>query len=207
VGSYFQGRLSLYQIAFGNPTNFVEPYSPGMIPLPPDPQKVNPADIVNAALGKVGSKEYAKAVERSGYGPGTDKCNIFVYETLLSAGASVPMLNNGSFGLTQNPPLAKEWSDPGCRIRGWEIISPPSQPGDVLSNGIHVGIVSGTASTVSANSTEVVHNNWGFGKSPGPNVPSPGMILRRYVYCCSECPQKVPESATAPLPGPSASGQ
>ena len=65
------------------------------------------------------------------------------------------------------------------RLLNFKLVKTP-KPGDVATNGIHVGIVSGKGTTISA-STEtntVVENSWGFRtKSKKPSV---GMRFYRY---------------------------
>jgi hypothetical protein len=81
-------------------------------------------------------------------------------------------------------PIAMEWADPSFVIDGYEVVRKSDvfsiKPGDVISDGSHVGIysplLSGAPGTISASaiSQEVVHNDWGF--RPGSVI-----TVRRWV--------------------------
>lgn len=96
---------------------------------------------------------------------------------MREAGIFVPLINP-YWGRTM-PPLARQWADPSFTIAGWEVVSTPL-PGDVASNGGHMGIVSGPNIVISASSTDgVVNNNWGFRTESG--APDKNMVFRRRV--------------------------
>ncbi len=68
---------------------------------------INP--IVTAARGHVGSSAWAYDGEKEPYGPGTNKCNLFVFDVLNEAGFSVPMVERYKWGIIprgSHPPLA-----------------------------------------------------------------------------------------------------
>jgi hypothetical protein len=143
--------------------------------------------IVAEARKHVGSGNWDEAVDRGPYGPGRNKCNLFVYEVLNAAGTPVPMkirFSVSSFGNVKYPPLAGQWADPGVDIPGWEVVKDP-RPGDVVAlkenygdaSG-HVGIVTGPGTSVSVSSYTgtVVENNWGFRSDHKDDV-----VFRRYV--------------------------
>ncbi|AFZ26630.1 hypothetical protein Cylst_4552 [Cylindrospermum stagnale PCC 7417] len=119
--------------------------------------------IVDLARGEVGSTVWARAANRAPYGPPQAwKCNIFVYEIATKAGASIPLNTRFSwtkFSNVQYPPLATDWEK--SSISGWSTVSIP-QPGDVAAYSGHVGFVSSPKTTISANETNVVENDWGF---------------------------------------------
>lgn len=102
-------------------------------------------------------------------GVGDPKCNQFVWDALQAGGAPAGRMPDGRI------PVARDWGDPGARIAGYSPIGGPPRPGDVISNGEHVGIFAplkdGSPGTVSAASPGtddggvmggVVHNGWGF---------------------------------------------
>jgi cell wall-associated NlpC family hydrolase len=145
-------------------------------------EKVIPAEAVK----HVGSSAWSHSANKPPYPPGTNKCNLFVYEVLNAAGTPVPMRIRFSwrnFGNVKYPPLAGQWADPHQPIPGWEVVTNP-RPGDVVAvkedysdaSG-HVGIVTGPGTSVSASSVTgtVVQNNWGF--QPGQK----DVVFRRYV--------------------------
>ncbi len=119
--------------------------------------------IVDLARGEVGSTVWARAANRSPYGPPQAwKCNIFVYEIATNAGASIPLNTRFSWrnrGRVQYPPLARDWER--SSISGWSTVNIP-QPGDVAAYSGHVGFVSSPNTTISATETNVVENDWGF---------------------------------------------
>lgn len=145
------------------------------------------AAIVSEARKYVDSSAWAHWADRPPYPAGTNKCNLFVYEVLKSAGTPVPMRVRWSWrnlGNVSYPPLARQWADPDQVIPGWVIVKDP-QPGDVAAMRInytdatgHVGIVTGPGTTVSASSETdtVVENDWGF--RPGQKD---AVVFRRYV--------------------------
>lgn len=103
------------------------------------------------------------------------KCNQFVWDALQAGGVPAGRLDGGRI------PVAKEWGDPSSKIAGYSPVVGQPRPGDVVSNGHHVGIYSplpdGRPGTVSASSPfthdggwdgGVTHNDWGFRGDEGP---------------------------------------
>lgn len=97
------------------------------------------------------------------------KCNQFVFDALQAGGAPAGRMDGGRI------PVAKDWGKPSSKIPGYSPIVDQPRPGDVVSNGKHVGIFSplpgGRPGTVSAATLDsasgrplgrVVHNDWGF---------------------------------------------
>ncbi len=96
------------------------------------------------------------------------KCNKFVWDALEGGGRPAQRMPDGRI------PVAHEWGDPRIRVGGYAPIDGAPQPGDVVSNGHHVGIYAplpnGKPGTISAAAPfhhagplgEVVHNDWGF---------------------------------------------
>jgi cell wall-associated NlpC family hydrolase len=146
-------------------------------------EKVIPAE----AKKYVGSSAWAESANRPPYGPGRNKCNLFVYEVLNGAGTPVSMktrLSISQLEYVKYPPLAGQWADPRADIPGWEVVTNP-RPGDVVAmkedysdaSG-HVGIVTGpgTSASVSSYTGTVVENDWGFRADQKDDV-----VFRRYV--------------------------
>lgn len=104
------------------------------------------------------------------------KCNQFVWDALTGAHKQPGRIDGGRI------PRAKDWGDPQSQIPGYAPITGPLQPGDVVSNGDHVGIYAplpnGAPGTISAASPfhnggllgGVVHNDWGFRGDEGPKT-------------------------------------
>jgi cell wall-associated NlpC family hydrolase len=149
-------------------------------------QKRISASIVAHARQQVGSVDWAYEVSKGPYPADTNKCNLFVYDVLTSAGLPVPLKEHyGWFNRTTlYPPLAGQWADPSVDIPGWVVVTSP-QPGDVAAmkedysdaSG-HVAIVSGPNLTVSMSSDAdmVVENDWGFRPEQQGDV-----VFRHYV--------------------------
>jgi hypothetical protein len=120
--------------------------------------------IVRVAESKVGNSDYLQSGTKGNFGPGAPKCNQWAYDILTEAGFDVPLIN----GIKNSyPPLARDWANPRTSIGDWKVVvGSPAQPGDVISDGIHVGIVtrsSGIDRTVSAPDVKpVLRNDWGF---------------------------------------------
>jgi len=116
-------------------------------------------------------------------------CNIFVADVAReSGGATWDPISRPSPLLPDRDPVAREWEDPTFVIKGWTVIFHAGgsfgnvtaegklkerQPGDIISGGGHVGIVSqvgGTfrGQTISAAADtdsqpgSVVENDWSF---------------------------------------------
>ena len=151
--------------------------------------------IIPVAKKYIGSSTWAYSANKPPYGPKTNKCNLFVYDVLNQAGASVQMKkrDRGWFkGIfvkryVNYPPLAGQWANSSVSIPGWIVVKTP-QIGDVAAEAIqysnatgHVGIVSevtlggknGKTISASAVTNKVVENDWGF--RSGQNV-----VFRRY---------------------------
>jgi hypothetical protein len=146
--------------------------------------------IAAAAKAYVGSSNYTEASSWHGSFEGKPKCNLFVADVLEKVGIDAPESERYSlFGLWDRgstPLLAEEWGNPNLKIPGWTIVnSGPMMPGDVMSTGMHMGIVvsynefTGTGQSVSASTLwqyqqKVVQNDWGFRSGQAP-------LIRRYV--------------------------
>ncbi len=112
-------------------------------------------------------------------------CNVFVADVASDVGGRTWDLISGSFGrLNQHDPLAADWENPRFRISGWEVAFDASklghgmsasdvfefrQPGDVISGGGHMGIMSDDRSSesrlvfsASAETGKVELNDWSF---------------------------------------------
>jgi RHS repeat-associated protein len=132
--------------------------------------------IVGIANAYVGSTDYNLLSKKSDFLPGNPKCNKFVYDVLLQAGASPGLPNqSGRWGIPgPKPPIAIQWANANYNIPGWVIVSSP-MPGDVASFNGHVGIVFRYGLTISATLRDgVVRNDWGFRTGQTP-------VFRRFV--------------------------
>ncbi|MBK8080559.1 MAG: hypothetical protein IPK25_09900 [Saprospiraceae bacterium] len=105
---------------------------------------------------------------------------------ITEAGVDLPTPNGGYFGPKEYPINAGQWADPKYKIDGWEVVSGKVQSGDVIALSIsesgytgHVGIVvtaRAYTTTISANGSTIVSNNWGFRPDQISTV-----TIRRYV--------------------------
>lgn len=107
-------------------------------------------------------------------------CNLFVADVLREAGGATwdPIKDPVGVRPTRDP-VAKEWADAQVALTGWIVVVPAPgtdnktakellamrRPGDVVSNGTHVGIVSderGIAISASSQTGGVEKNDWSF---------------------------------------------
>lgn len=134
-------------------------------------------DVLKIAYQYMNSNEWAKYDQRGIFRFGVPKCNIYVYEVLTAAGAHVPRmggeLGKATDGRYGYPPLAADWFAKDKEIRGWSIVSDPL-PGDVVSNGVHVGLY------VSRNRIISATTNGGVRESEFNTVGSNAVTIRRY---------------------------
>lgn len=112
-------------------------------------------------------------------------CNVFVADVAWDVGGHTWDMVPGSFGgLNEHDPLAADWENPRFKIRGWEVVFEPSmlsermspvdifsyrQPGDVISGGGHMGIMSDDSNSnsklvfsASSKTGAVELNEWSF---------------------------------------------
>ncbi len=132
--------------------------------------------IAEIANGYVGSTDYNLLSKKDDFLPGNPKCNKFVYDVLLQAGASPGLPNQpGRWGMPgSKPPIAVQWANTNYNIPGWVVVSSP-MPGDIASFNGHVGIVFVNGLTISATLRDgVVRNDWGFRAGQTP-------VFRRFV--------------------------
>ena len=134
-------------------------------------------NIATMAKKYVGSTHWCYACP-SGHGRNTNKCNYFVYDIGLKAGAKMPR----RLFLTRGGPVGAGEGGWGkaSTLSYWERVSSP-QPGDVVAahnsnNVYHVGIYVGNDETVSANSDNVGRKDWPF----GTKWDASGIVYWRY---------------------------
>jgi hypothetical protein len=146
--------------------------------------------VADWALGQVGDdlsyslaapSEEARGKVTDKLGPfrgvGDPKCNKFVWDALNAGGRPAGRMDGGRI------PVAKDWGDPNAKIPHYHPVNDgPLEPGDVISNGHHVGLYApladGSPGTVSAATPDapggvalplgkVLHNGWGFRGNEG----------------------------------------
>jgi RHS repeat-associated protein len=189
---------NLLSVSFAPP----DPASSAADPAPQ--QTAQNQSIAGVAGNKVGSPDYLVANAKGKYGPGSDKCNELVADTIEESGKPRPQVPytgwkgilSALFGLSRDPD-AHEWADPKVNIPGWSSPKPLSEAraGDVIAQGHgprwgHSGIVVGPGTTVSVDTTTIGHpagtvtrSNWGFRAAPG-NGEGPGdraPVVRHYI--------------------------
>lgn len=112
---------------------------------------------------------------------GEPKCNLFVYEILLASGIDIGTPNRCSYSdlilrikdKCDRPPTTSDWYH--GRVKHFKFYSKTEgayKPGDIITDGHHVGIVSGNGKTISAstNPNKVVENDWCFRKGQNCRV-------------------------------------
>jgi hypothetical protein len=144
-------------------------------------------EIARVARSKYGSRLWRFDVAKDDFKAGTNKCNKFVLDVLVEAGAAAPLVSVW-LGLKRRPPTAGEWADPGQDIPGWEVVTDP-RPGDVVAEAIrysnatgHCGIVVGPNETASANSNiggNIDVNDYGFRPDGAEHGARSNCVFRR----------------------------
>jgi len=94
---------------------------------------------------------------------GVNKCNKFVVDA-FNKGSGKTIIEDGWRGA--NPPTAANFYD-GI-VPGFTETKNP-KPGDICTTTHHIGIVSGSGTTISASSKDnkIVENDWGFRNEQG----------------------------------------
>lgn len=158
------GGLNTFGYASGMPTGYWD--EDGLCPCG------TPTDVVSVARND--KRDWSKAADRrdinSGFGPETYKCNLFADTQYEAAGYNLPNIGGGIIAraFERYPPGAQSLSNSNYAVPGWPVVSGPAQPGDLIADQGHVGIVTGPGSSISASPGGVVENRWGFrpGQSP-----------------------------------------
>jgi hypothetical protein len=156
------------------------------------------------AKKQIGSKAWALDVARNSpvgdFKAGEYKCNLFIAEMMIAAGLEIPMINYQAEGMWEKirikiggkcpaynrPPCAADWYNAKdrkdlkfVRFVGEGVAGMNAcWPGDIVSNGIHCGLVSSPQCTISASKTEVIENNFGW----RPEFLTGDHIIRVYRY-------------------------
>jgi len=138
--------------------------------------------IVACARSHVGSSEWRvltckkSADGKVQFNVGEPKCNLFVYEVLVGAGVGQYLPNKPGFlgsifnQLQERPYTAGQWYE--GQVPHTELVGTGEdglnkcQPGDIVTNGNHIGIITEPHKTVSASSKDnaVVENDWAWRK-------------------------------------------
>ena len=115
-------------------------------------------NALNNARKNIGSHEWDRD-GGSGAWAGQHKCNKFVAD-MYNTGRLINPIPTGFFGT--KPPMAIDWYNGSRLPSGFSQTQMPT-PGDVATDGGHMGIVSGDNTTISATpEAGVVENDWGF---------------------------------------------
>ena len=147
-------------------------------------KRCSPEKLVQNARADLGSDKWApKEIN----GKTNNQCNIYIASKLRESGAHVPNVGGkaGTFGegrsdtlneqadgrIGGQPPSANDWHKDN--VPGYDPVKGAPQPGDIASDGSHVGIVSGAGKTISVTTANpkapeyghVIENDWGFRKA------------------------------------------
>ena len=133
--------------------------------------------IVDQARQYIGSTDWTKRKKRTSFdGEVTfrkkePKCNLFVYEVLKQIGIDTGLPNNyGVIFKEKRPYRCKQWyaeevPNFKCIGIGKEALK-QSKPGDIITQGKHIGIITGFRKTISASSrsdeNKVVESEFGW---------------------------------------------
>lgn len=140
------------------------------------------SDVLRFCSDNIGNDYWSRWKERTSIDgkltveSGKFKCNLFVYEALVSGGVDVPLFyddNGNAFA-----PNTKNWYNE--EVEGFKLVGQGlkaldnSWPGDIIvlyksslfpwGNEHHMGIISGPQKTISASglTNEIVENDWGW---------------------------------------------
>lgn len=221
IGS--QDDIDLYSYTGGDPINLTDPS--GETPQEAADWAVMMAKEHKAAPNAMTTYETwgfnlrargLRGVVKVGFG--SPKCNLFVYDALEFNG-----VGTGLYGGA--PSLAKVWANPNDKISNYRVLGANEklQPGDVISNGEHVGIYTPrtnpdgsvsdlTTSAASADLDPATHpgvprgggpvtNDWGFRRheragyldSTDTVEGNPRFVARRYT---GKATSKKPDSGS-----------
>ena len=138
----------------------------------------NAKENINETAWAKGKDRQAKRNENVYVLNGEWKCNLFVYEIILASGYDIGTPNQVNcfnpkyWGIclknkTKRPPCCKDWFDE--KVPGFFLVGEDdkgrklSKGGDIITNGIHIGIISNSKElTISANEEKIVETNFGF---------------------------------------------
>jgi peptidoglycan hydrolase-like protein with peptidoglycan-binding domain len=134
---------------------------------------------IGQTVWKTEVERVAKRNPKIRYAAKKYKCNLFVYEVLLAAGAPAPTYKSGQ------PVAAGDWGNPKYQIKDWRMLDPNEEVrrGDVLSRPLqglestgHVCIITGKQKTVGTNRDGVIAEGdfgfrWWWGQSRDPVIP------------------------------------
>ena len=138
--------------------------------------------IFLTAESNIGGKEWAKDVAREAkrnkhiyFSSGEYKCNLFVYEVLLAHEVDIGTPNVLNWlkhpilfmrGQLARQPTTHELFDEKVpkvkKIGEGSAKDINYEPGDIITNGAHIGILAKESKTISATDTEIVCNDWCF---------------------------------------------
>ncbi|ESO93748.1 hypothetical protein LOTGIDRAFT_228526 [Lottia gigantea] len=131
--------------------------------------------IASIAESYIGSEDWSIA-SSSGPGPGTYKAHLFIEDVIDQAGGSVPKKWLGIGG----PISIEEWANPESPFlvddENWKRVTKPKE-GDVVTDGKHIGFITGYRTTTHPGKKKIKQDNWGF--KPGQSIDK--FIIWRYV--------------------------
>ena len=137
--------------------------------------------IAQNAESHIGSKKWNYDVNRTNFPSGSNKCNLFVAETIRGSGARLSNINGRL--VSRYPPTAGQWADPNFKIDNWVVVSDLMR-GDIIAQAIpysdatgHVAIFVGNGKTVGTSGPNkmISRTDWGFRDSQKGKV-----VYRRY---------------------------
>ena len=148
----------------------------------PDNNKIG-QKLVDKAKEYIGSKNWSQWRKRTSFDGLTTfkikepKCNLFIYEVLKQCGIDLGLPNDyGKEVIVKRPYVCKQWYNEEvpyfkCIGKGIEALK-KAKPGDIITNGSHISIISVQKKTISASSkvNKVVENAWGWRKDERDTV-------------------------------------
>ena len=124
--------------------------------------------LLDKAKEYIGSKNWSKWRKRTSFDGlttfkiGEPKCNLFIYEVLKQRGIDLGLPNDyGKEVIVKRPYVCKQWYNEEvpyfkCIGKGTEALK-KAKPGDIITNGSHIGIISGQKKIISESSKAFVN--------------------------------------------------
>ena len=124
--------------------------------------------LLDKAKEYIGSKNWSKWRKRTSFDGlttfkiGETKCNLFIYEVLKQCGIDLGLPNDyGKEVIVKRPYVCKQWYNEEvpyfkCIGKGIEALK-KAKPGDIITNGSHIGIISGQKNTIRQSSKAFVN--------------------------------------------------
>jgi hypothetical protein len=133
------------------------------------------ARIVEKAKAAINSVAWSAPASNGAFGPGTNKCMLFVHDMAVAAGAD-PGTPRG--WRHPSPPMAGDWANPNYHIPGWRplVDRETPMPGDVVAQSAGYADASGHVMLVGPAGDGGIYTF--IGTDDGPGIDPQGRVLQ-----------------------------